>query len=234
MFSDGADTLTKGLKEYTDAAARINAGASQLQRGTDSLTDALPGLTGGVDALNNGVKTYTGGVDALDANSPQLSAGAQDLETGAQSLAHGLDTLQAGADRYVSAVNTFTQSAAAYAQGAEQLAQGAGQLEPLENLDQAASAVSRLNASVSDGDSSLKSSAEGLSDGLDSLYGRMQQLSEDASVISSASPDAGRVRRRPALCIRHSLGYGFADQCCKGLCLSRFRQQHFSCDILRG
>ena len=188
VFSNGAGTLTKGLKEYTDAAARINAGASQLQRGTDSLTDALPGLTGGVDALNNGVKTYTGGVDALDANSPQLSAGAQDLEAGAQSLAHGLDTLQAGADRYVSAVNTFTQSASAYAQGAEQLAQGAGQLEPLENLDQAASAVSRLNASVSEGDSSLKSSAEGLSDGLDSLYGRMQQLSEDASVISSASP----------------------------------------------
>ena len=187
-FSDGADTLTEGLKEYTDGVSRINTGASQLKKGTDSLTASLPALTGGIHTLNNGVKTYTSGVAALNANSPQLLAGVQDLETGAQSLTRGLDTLQTGTDRYVSAVDTFTRNAVLYAQGTEQLAQGAEQLEPLENLDQASSAISLLNASVSEGDLSLKNSAEGLSDNLNSLYIRMQELSEHASVISSASP----------------------------------------------
>ena len=186
-FSDGADTLTKGLKEYTDGVGKVDAGAAQLKEGTDSLTASLPGLTDGVSALDSGIKTYTAGVDALNENSSQLLDGAADLGSGAESLTIGLDALQSGADRYVSSVDTFAQNAVLYTQGAEQLAQGAGQLAPLEDLGQISSGISRLDTSVSKGDSSLKNAADGLSDGLGSVYSRMQELSEDASAISDAS-----------------------------------------------
>ena len=186
-FSDGADTLTEGLKEYTDGVSQVNTGASQLKTGTDSLISSLPTLTDGISTLNNGVKAYTSGVNALSENAPQLLTGVKNLENGSQALTHGLDTLQAGTDRYVSAVNTFTRNTVLFAKGAEQLTQAAGQLKPLENLDQASFGISRLNAVVSKGNSSLKSSTERLSDNLHDLHSQMQKLSKNASAISSAS-----------------------------------------------
>ena len=64
---------------------------------------------------------------------------------------------------------------------------GAGQLKALENLDQISSGISQLNASVSDGDFSLKSGTAGLSSSLGDLYDRIEKLAENASVIGNAS-----------------------------------------------
>ena len=186
-FSDGADTLTEGLKEYTDGVGMINEGAARLRQGTDSLTAELPGMTGGINSLNIGLKTYTGGVSALNANSSQLLTGVQGLDTGSENLIQGLDALESGADRYINSVNTFTQSAVMYAQYTEQLARGAGQLEGLEHLDQVHTVISRLNASVSEEDPSLRSRASELSGELGALYRRMQELSENVSSVGSAS-----------------------------------------------
>lgn len=185
-FSSGADTLTKGIREYTDGVSRIGEGAVQLKKGTDSLTAKLPGLTGGIHTFQIGLNAYTDGVSTLNRKSPELLAGSKSLKTGAESLSRGLDTLQTGMDRYVSAVNTFTDNTLLYTKGTEKLSDGADKLAPLKELDQVSGGIALLNASVSDGDASLKKGAADLRDGLGSMYSSMQQLSQDISASGNA------------------------------------------------
>lgn len=180
-FSDGAGQLTKGLKEYTGGVESVKEGASRLNTGTEAMKEKIPELTEGIHRLQQGTETYTGGVAALDAQSEQLLDGSGKMNEGAEQLTEGLDTAENGTAQYVRAVDAFAENAVRYAMGTKQLADGAAQLEDLENLRQISEGISRLNASVTEGENSLKSGTRQLEDGLGNLYEQLQRISEETS-----------------------------------------------------
>lgn len=180
-FSDGAGQLTKGLKEYTGGVESVKEGASRLNTGTETMKEKIPELTEGIHRLQQGTETYTGGVAALDAQSEQLLDGSVKMNEGAEQLTEGLDTAENGTAQYVRAVDAFAENAVRYAMGTKQLADGAAQLEDLENLRQISEGISRLNASVTEGENSLKSGTRQLEDGLGNLYEQLQRISEETS-----------------------------------------------------
>lgn len=180
-FSDGAGQLTKGLKEYTGGVESVKEGASRLNTGTEAMKEKIPELTEGIHRLQQGTETYTGGVAALDAQSKQLLDGSVKMNEGAEQLTEGLDTAENGTVQYVRAVDAFAENAVRYAMGTKQLADGAAQLEDLENLRQISEGISRLNASVTEGENSLKSGTRQLEDGLGNLYEQLQRISEETS-----------------------------------------------------
>lgn len=180
-FSDGAGQLTKGLKEYTGGVESVKEGASRLNTGTEAMKEKIPELTEGIHRLQQGTETYTGGVAALDAQSKQLLDGSVKMNEGAEQLTEGLDTAENGTAQYVRAVDAFAENAVRYAMGTKQLADGAAQLEDLENLRQISEGISRLNASVTEGENSLKSGTRQLEDGLGNLYEQLQRISEETS-----------------------------------------------------
>ena len=180
-FSDGAGQLTKGLKEYTGGVESVKEGASRLNTGTEAMKEKIPELTEGIHRLQQGTETYTGGVAALDAQSEQLLDGSVKMNEGAEQLTEGLDTAENGTAQYVRAVDAFAENAVRYAMGTKQLADGAAQLEDLENLRQISEGISRLNASVTEGENSLKSGTRQLEDGLGNLYEQLQRISEETS-----------------------------------------------------
>ena len=180
-FSDGAGQLTKGLKEYTGGVESVKEGASRLNTGTETMKEKIPELTEGIHRLQQGTETYTGGVAALDAQSKQLLDGSVKMNEGAEQLTEGLDTAENGTAQYVRAVDAFAENAVRYAMGTKQLADGAAQLEDLENLRQISEGISRLNASVTEGENSLKSGTRQLEDGLGNLYEQLQRISEETS-----------------------------------------------------
>ena len=180
-FSDGAGQLTKGLKEYTGGVESVKEGASRLNTGTEAMKEKIPELTEGIHRLQQGTETYTGGVAALDAQSKQLLDGSGKMNEGAEQLTEGLDTAENGTAQYVRAVDAFAENAVRYAMGTKQLADGAAQLEDLENLRQISEGISRLNASVTEGENSLKSGTRQLEDGLGNLYEQLQRISEETS-----------------------------------------------------
>lgn len=180
-FSDGAGQLTKGLKEYTGGVESVKEGASRLNTGTEAMKEKIPELTEGIHRLQQGTETYTGGVAALDAQSKQLLDGSVKMNEGAEQLTEGLDTAENGTAQYVRAVDAFAENAVRYAMGTKQLADGAAQLEDLENLRQISEGISWLNASVTEGENSLKSGTRQLEDGLGNLYEQLQRISEETS-----------------------------------------------------
>lgn len=114
-FSEGADTLNIGLKQYTDGVAQVDSGAVQLNEGIGQLASNVGPLKEGVSQLNNGaadlasgVTAYTAGVSQLDSGAGQLTANNGKLQNGVATLNGGVNQVKSGSDQLLSGLKEMS------------------------------------------------------------------------------------------------------------------------------
>ncbi|MEG0268033.1 MAG: YhgE/Pip domain-containing protein [Carnobacterium sp.] len=198
-FSEGADTLNIGLKQYTDGVAQVDSGAVQLNEGIGQLASNVGPLKEGVSQLNNGaadlasgVTAYTAGVSQLDSGAGQLTANNGKLQNGVATLNGGVNQVKSGSDQLLSGLKEMS-----------------GQLENsmsdekqsdlkavVEGLPQINAGVQQLNDTLSgenggvDADS-LTANLTGIGKNLGGMSGNLENAGKNLEMMSGNLETAG-------------------------------------------
>lgn len=179
-FVQGSDTFAQGLTSYTSGVSKLNSGLSSLSNGISSMTDSNGSLNSGIQELSSaqsklstGVTSYTGGVSQLYSGSSELAANSSALTNGVSAISDGVTVLHSGSSSLLASLNTMSDTLNSDMSDTKK-----AQLTQLE------SGLISLNNSIQ----SLSSSANDLSDELDSLSGVSDTL-KNASTSANATGD---------------------------------------------
>ncbi|WP_414838800.1 YhgE/Pip family protein [Carnobacterium sp. TMP28] len=114
-FNEGAETLSVGLKEYTNGVAQLDSGAMKLTKGIGQLAsnvsplkDGVTQLNAGANELKSGLIPYTAGVNRLHLGASQLTANSDELQNGVISLSDGVDQVRFGSDQLLVGLNQLS------------------------------------------------------------------------------------------------------------------------------
>ena len=199
-LSEGSNTLSTKVTEYTLGVDKAYAGAQTLTSKNGELTSGANQLAGGLGQLNGQVPTLTGGINQLAAGTGQLVANSGALTSGANQLAGGLGqlnaqvpTLTGGINQLAAGTRQLAANSAALRSGASQLAGGLGQMNAqvptlTSGVNQLANGTQQLNANspkLADGATQLEQGnsklAKALAEGSEQVNDNTKNLSSKTS-----------------------------------------------------
>ena len=154
-LSEGSNTLSTKVTEYTLGVDKAYAGAQTLTSKNGELTSGANQLAGGLGQLNGQVPTLTGGINQLAAGTSQLAANSAALRSGASQLAGGLGQMNAQVPTLTSGVNQLANGTQQLNANSPKLADGATQLE--QGNSKLAKALAEGSEQVNDNTKNLSS-----------------------------------------------------------------------------
>lgn len=154
-LSEGSNTLSTKVTEYTLGVDKAYAGAQTLTSKNGELTSGANQLAGGLGQLNGQVPTLTGGINQLAAGTSQLAANSAALRSGASQLAGGLGQMNAQVPTLTSGVNQLANGTQQLNANSPKLADGATQLE--QGNSKLAKALAEGSEQVNDNKKNLSS-----------------------------------------------------------------------------
>ncbi|PZN08402.1 MAG: hypothetical protein DIU76_02685 [Bacillota bacterium] len=189
--------LEEGMREASQAAGRLTAGAHDLGRGVEELQAGTVSLASGSDRLASGLERSAGAAGRLRAGAGELAAAGVTLRDGATVLAGNSRSLAAGLRQAAAGAAELARGAGEVERGIDQLDRGAGELAAAgeamgDRLAAASTGVRRLDEALD-----AWARARGL-EGDPALATIRDQLADLAGGLDEAAASAGQVARGAA------------------------------------
>ncbi|MBW7477566.1 YhgE/Pip domain-containing protein [Paenibacillus oenotherae] len=169
-------TLSSGLGDASEGAAKLNKGALELKDGAVKVADNLNGLEAGARKLNSSVSQLHSGAVKLHNGVSELVNGTNKLGDGVSKLSAANGQLQRGADELVGGTKAFEAGIRDSRDGADRLTEG---------LQSAAKGSSQLEAGLASSvtaSEKLKDGSAGVAEGLRRLIESNAELAGDSEL----------------------------------------------------
>lgn len=157
VFKDGANTLEKGLSQYTVGTQKLSQGSQSLSAGLGKMDTQVPKLSQGMqqlsqgsNSLTNGIAAYTNGVSSVDSGAQKLNQGMGQLSQNTSQLGQAVYQLNTGASQLVSGVQGYTGGTNKAFESSKQLSDALEQLNQTLNHQTPSTQSAALSRNLSD------------------------------------------------------------------------------------
>ena len=174
----GVNDYTAGVKSFAEGTSQYVDGAAKITNGCTQLYNSVKGLPSQLQTFDAGLTTYTGGVDKLgsEENVTKLKNGAKAVSGGIATVNTKLDELEktyATTDALIQQLEATGADAVTVATLKEVLKQQKAGIQALKT--------------ATGSESDLKTGADSVSTGVNTVMDSLSQLSANSSSLTSAS-----------------------------------------------
>lgn len=174
----GVNDYTAGVKSFAEGTSQYVDGAAKITNGCTQLYNSVKGLPSQLQTFDAGLTTYTGGVDKLGSEENVTK-----LKNGAKAVSGGIATVNAKLDELEKTYATTD----ALIQQLEATGADAVTVATLkEVLKQQKAGIQALKTATGS-ESDLKTGADSVSTGVNTVMDSLSQLSANSSSLTSAS-----------------------------------------------